>query len=413
MASKIDALLQQAKKSKQAAFSLRKASSSQKREVLCALAHHLKARKKQILEANAADIAEAKKRKMSEEMVDRLYLNLESTIHDLLQVSQEEDPIGTLLESRSLPSGISLEKVRVPIGLIGVIYESRPNVTIDVAALCLMSGNAALLRGGKECLRTNQELFHAVSLALEEAGLPEDSISFVASPDREQIKQMLKMAGTIDMIIPRGGKGLHQFCQEESLIPVMTGGIGICHLYADQSCKQEEAIEVIYNAKTQRPAVCNALDTLLVHEAIAPSFLKKVKERLHQVHFVCDEKALPFLEGTLVKEGDWDTEWLSLVLGVRVVPSVDEAIAHIQKHSSGHSDGILSENGEQIAHFLSSIDSAALYVNASTRFTDGAQFGLGAEIAVSTQKLHARGPMGLKELTTYQWIVNGNYAVRH
>lgn len=337
-------------------------------------------------------------------------------------MAQLPDPIGEEFEKTRLDNGLLVCKRRTPIGVLGVIYESRPNVTIDVAALTIKTGNCAILRGGSEALYTNQALLGLIQKALEIANLPANAIQMIQTTDREQVKQLLRLHESIDLIIPRGGAQLHQYCRENSTIPVITGGIGICHLFADQSTDQQRALEVIFNAKTQRPTVCNALDTLLVHEQIAEKFIPQVLKRLQQanVKFRVDEKTWKILEHQAdslddvspAEEEDWDTEWLSLILGIRIVSNLTEAIEHIRHHSSGHSDGILTQDPKNAEQFLQAVDSAAVYVNASTRFTDGSQLGLGAEVAISTQKLHARGPMGLKELTTYKWIIQGDYHVR-
>lgn len=315
---------------------------------------------------------------------------------------------------------MKIQRVRVPLGVLGVIYEARPNVTIDIAGLSIKSGNAVILRGGSETIRSNRALVKLIHSALEQCKLPAETVQFIDSPDRSLVYEMLQMDGVIDMIIPRGGARLHQFCRENSRIPVMTGGIGICHLFIDRSARLEKSLAVIRNAKIQRPTVCNALDTVLVHESIAESFIPELIGRLSEdgVQFRVHPQAMgwvgEFDNGIVAEAGpeDFDQEWLSLILGIKPVGSLQEAIEHIQQHSTGHSDGILTENAEHAAEFLNTVDSAAVYHNASTRFTDGAQFGLGAEVAVSTQRLHARGPMGLRELTTYKWVVQGEYTIR-
>jgi len=409
---------------KQAAFAMAKASASQKNEALSALADQLNQAEEKILEANEHDKQLARSAKLSEALIDRLSLTgrISALAADVRQVVSLSDPIGEEFERATLDNGLHVCKRRTPIGVLGVIYESRPNVTIDVAALTIKTGNCAILRGGSETLQTNQALLSLIQNALQSADLPINAIQMVPTADREQVKSLLKLHESIDLIIPRGGAQLHQFCRENSTIPVITGGIGICHLFVDESADQQRALEVIYNAKTQRPSVCNALDTLLVHTSIAETFIPKVVERLQQgfVKFRVDQKTWQLFQGSghtldgisRAEEKDWDTEWLSLILGIRIVENLDEAIQHIRNHSTGHSDGILTQHQDHAEQFLQEIDSAALYVNASTRFTDGAQLGLGAEVAVSTQKIHARGPMGLKELTTYKWIIQGNYHIR-
>jgi glutamate-5-semialdehyde dehydrogenase len=306
-----------------------------------------------------------------------------------------------------------------------VIYEARPNVTLDVAGLALKTGNAVILRGGSETLRTNRELVGVIRRVLQDCDLPEDAVQFIDDPDRARVMELLQMYEYVDMLIPRGGASLHQFCRENSRIPVITGGIGICHLFVDESADLGAALKVLYNAKTQRPTVCNALDTALVHRSVAAKFLPQLVADLEPagVTFRADESAVPFLlrddlERGLpaslspARPGDFDTEWLSLVLGLKVVDGIDEAIEHITIHSTQHSDGILTRDEANARRFIAEVDSAAVYVNASTRFTDGSQLGLGAEVAISTQRLHARGPMALRELTTYKWVVQGDYTIR-
>ena len=308
----------------------------------------------------------------------------------------------------------------MPIGVLGVIYEARPNVTIDITSLALKSGNAAILRGGSETIRSNRELVTLIRETLDEHGISEDTIQFIDSPDRALVQEMLRLYDDIDLIIPRGGAGLHKFCKENSLIPVIVGGMGICHLYVDETADLEKALEIIYNAKVQRPSVCNALDTLLVNQAIAADFLPRVITKLEpaRVKFKIADDSVSFLNPDsahgieLAGRDDFDTEWMSLILGLRVVNNLEEAIEHIAVHSTAHSDGILSQNSAAQQQFVNQVDSAAVYVNASTRFTDGAQFGLGAEVAISTQKVHARGPMALEELTSYKWVVWGDGQVR-
>jgi glutamate-5-semialdehyde dehydrogenase len=325
-----------------------------------------------------------------------------------------------VFENAATPQGLRVRKQRVPLGVLAVIYESRPNVTVDVAALAIKSGNAIILRGGKETIRSNQALVLGIHTALEEASLPSNAVQFISDPDRSHVETLLKMHTYVDMLIPRGGAGLHQYCRENSTIPVITGGIGICHLFVDESADLAQSLEVIRNAKIQRPTVCNALDTVLVHRAVAAEFIPELVHALEKdgVSFRLDPGAMAVIADqqnpVVVKAGadDFDTEWLSLVLGIRVVDGLDHAIEHIAEHSTHHSDGILTKNTDHAQKFITLIDSAAVYVNASTRFTDGSQLGLGAEVAISTQRLHARGPMALRELTTYKWVIEGDYTVR-
>ncbi len=413
-------LLKQAEAARATAHILRTVSTEQKNQALLAIADALEAAEEAILQANLLDLEASH---LPDSLKDRLLLNdarLKQIASDVRAVATLPDPVGEIFETSHLPNGLVLQKKRVPIGVIGVIYESRPNVTVDIASLCLKTGNCALLRGGKETLQTNRALLKPIQKALALSGLPKEAVQLINSPLRSQLKQLVKLDQYIDMIIPRGGAGLHRFCLDESTIPVITGGIGICHLFVDETANLPKAMEVIVNAKVQRPSVCNALDTLLVHHKIASTFLPTLVAALKAkgVAFRLDERAWNILkaENSILfqkaVDQDWSTEWLSLVLGIKIVDSLEEAISHIEKYSTRHSDGILTDNPHHASTFVEAVDSAAVYVNASTRFTDGSQFGLGAEVAVSTQKLHARGPMGLKELTTYKWIVEGNYHVR-
>jgi glutamate-5-semialdehyde dehydrogenase len=320
-----------------------------------------------------------------------------------------------------LPNGLRLSRRRIPIGVLGVIYEARPNVTIEIATLALKTSNAVILRGGRDNLRSNLALLKAIHNALEKVGIPTTAIQYIANPDRALVSQLLRLDHYVDMIIPRGGAALHKLCREQSTIPVITGGMGVCHLFVDRSADPTRSIDVIENAKVQRPSVCNSLDTILVHERIAAEFLPKVAARMAGcgVEMRADARALEILTqaqsgANVVAAGpdDFDQEWMALILGVRVVDSLDEAIEHIQNHSTEHSDGILTNDWSNATRFVNEINSSAVFVNASTRFNDGGQFGLGAEVAVSTQKLHARGPMGLEELTTYKWVCLGDFHVR-
>ena len=419
-------LVEMGKQARQASHLLARATSEQKNAVLTALAEHLLDGSDPILAANALDVAESRSAGLTPALVDRLTLNparLEGIVAELRQTISLPDPVGETFDEKTLPNGLKIRKQRVPLGVIGMIYESRPNVTIDVAGLALKSGNAAILRGGSETLHTNAALVKIVHQALAENDLPAEAVQFIDDPERARVMELLQLQDYVDILIPRGGASLHQFCRENSRMPVITGGIGICHLFVDESARLDAALEVIYNAKTQRPSVCNALDTVLVHRTIARDFLPRLVKRLEQggVTFRADEAVLKALRSApdglpaSVKPAgadDFDTEWLSLVLGLKVVNDLDEAIAHIQAHSTAHSDGILTQD-ERSAHlFVAEVDSAAVYVNASTRFTDGGQFGLGAEVAISTQRVHARGPMALRELTTYKWVVFGDYHVR-
>ncbi len=398
--------------------------TDQKNAVLLAIADEIAAQAPEILAQNALDFADGQAKGLSAAMLDRLLLNeqrIAALATDTRKVVSLPDPVGAEIEGRVLPNGMSLSKRRIPIGVIGVIYEARPNVTIDVAALCLKTGNATILRGGSETLRSNLALVGAIQTALGRVGLPQAAVQYLADPDRALVTGLLRLDKYVDMIIPRGGNSLHRLCREQATIPVITGGIGICHVFVDESADLARAVDIVENAKVQRPSVCNALDTVLVHRAVARSFLPAMAARLAQskVKLHATPEALDILQGNsggaaVVAAGpdDFDTEWLALILGVKVVAGVDEAIAHVQKHSTEHSDSILTNNWANATRFVHEINSSAVFVNASTRFNDGGQFGLGAEVAVSTQKLHARGPMGLEELTTYKWVCFGDGHVR-
>jgi glutamate-5-semialdehyde dehydrogenase len=407
---------------KKAARGMARATTEQKNNALTQIIKILLKRQKEILEINQRDIDQAKADGLNDAMIDRLSLQnrLEAICADIQQVIKLPDPIGECFETQKRAQ-LNIRKCRTPIGVLGIIYESRPNVTIDISALAIKSSNCAILRGGSETLQTNKILVEIVQEALKLAELPPKVIQLISSTDRAEVKKMLRLHDYIDMIIPRGGASLHLFCRENSTIPVITGGIGICHLFVDESADLEKSLQVIDNAKTQRPTVCNALDTVLVHEKVADQFIPRLIDQLDakKVIFKLDEKSWQIAKsnkspGNYSQAGpeDWDTEWLSLVLGIHVVKDLNEAIEHICKHSTGHSDGILTQNTENAETFIAEVDSAAVYVNASTRFTDGAQLGLGAEVAISTQKLHARGPMGLKELTSYKWVISGDYTTR-
>jgi len=407
-----------------ASYTLGTLTTAQKDAALLAIADEIEAQAATVLAQNALDIADARAKGTVEALLDRLLLNerrVAGLAADTRKVAALPDPVGEEIEGRVLPNGIRLSRRRIPIGVLGVIYEARPNVTIDIATLSLKTGNAVILRGGSETLRSNLALVAVIQAALAKVGLPQAAVQYIENPDRALVAELLRLDKYVDMIIPRGGAGLHRLCREQSTIPVITGGIGICHLYVDASADLERAIPVIENAKVQRPSVCNALDTLLVHRHVAAEFLPKVAARLTQSGVTL--RATPDAMAILAKDAggatvlpagpdDFDQEWLSLVLGVKLVDSVDEAIAHIRAHSTEHSDGILTNDWGNATHFVNAINSAAVFVNASTRFNDGGQFGLGAEVAVSTQKLHARGPMGLEALTTYKWVAIGDMHIR-
>ncbi|WP_372881451.1 glutamate-5-semialdehyde dehydrogenase [Psychromonas sp.] len=407
------------KLAKQASYELAVTDSKQKNAALEAIALALETNQSKIVTANKEDIQAGKAAGLTDALLDRLLLDeqrLAGIIADLRSVIRLTDPVGEEFDSKFLENGLKLCKRRVPIGVIGVIYEARPNVTIDIAALSLKTGNACILRGGKETIRSNMVLVKVIQSALSSVGLPKTAVQYIENTDRALVGELLKMDKFVDMIIPRGNIGLQQFCKENSNIPVIIGGIGICHLFVEQSADQEKALAIIENAKVQRPSVCNALDTLLVDQKIATEFLPKLAAHLLPlgVTLVAEVKAKAILgkHAIAAQEGDFSREWLSLHLGVKVVDDLEQALLHIREHSTEHSDGILSNDFSVANKFINAVNSAAVYVNASTRFTDGSQFGLGAEVAVSTQKLHARGPMGLQELTTYKWIGIGDNLIR-
>lgn len=408
------------KAAKDAAFELATASTAQKNQALAIIADELEANSAAILAANAKDIELGREAGLTDALLDRLLLNeerLTAIANDVRNVVSLNDPVGSEIDSKVLENGMSLSRRRVPLGVVGVIYEARPNVTIDIAALCLKTGNASILRGGKETFFSNMELVKVIQSALAKANLPAASVQYIEKPDRELVSQLLKLDDYVDMIIPRGGAGLHKMCKENSTIPVIIGGFGISHIFVDESADLEKSLNVVENSKVQRPSACNSLDTLLVHEKIAAQFLPMIVERMNdKVTFVTEPKAKALMpQATQIRdavEGDFDTEWLSYTLGVKVVSDVKDAIDHMRVHNASHSDAIMTNSLENSELFINSVGSAAVYVNASTRFTDGAQFGLGAEVAVSTQKLHARGPMGLEELTSYKWVGKANYLAR-
>lgn len=408
------------KAAKDAAFELATASTAQKNQALAIIADELEANSAAILAANAKDIELGREAGLTDALLDRLLLNEERLTviaNDVRNVISLNDPVGSEIDSKVLENGMSLSRRRVPLGVVGVIYEARPNVTIDIAALCLKTGNASILRGGKETFFSNMELVKVIQSALAKANLPAASVQYIEKPDRELVSQLLKLDDYVDMIIPRGGAGLHKMCKENSTIPVIIGGFGISHIFVDESADLDKSLNVVENSKVQRPSACNSLDTLLVHEKIAAQFLPMIVERMDEkVTFVAEPKAKELMEQAKqvrdAVEGDFDTEWLSYTLGVKVVSDVKDAIDHMRVHNASHSDAIMTNSLENSELFINSVGSAAVYVNASTRFTDGAQFGLGAEVAVSTQKLHARGPMGLEELTSYKWVGKANYLAR-
>ncbi len=398
-------------------------STSIKNEALLRIADAIVAKQDEILTANNLDYKEAEASGMGTAMLDRLLLSpsrLESIAQDVRTVASLPDPVGEIIEEHILPNGLRLSRRRVPLGVLGAIYESRPNVTVDISTLCLKAGNAIILRGGKESFNSNLSLATVIQEAAYPAGIPQGAVQFIESTDRALVDYMLKMKGTIDLIIPRGGAGLIKFVAENATMAVVSGGIGVCHTYIDSSADLQKAVAIAYNAKVQRPTVCNALDTLLVHSDIAESYLPLIAKEWAKdgVEMHCDERALAVLklDSSLnlvpAKNEDWGKEFLALIAAIKVVDSLDEALEHIAKYGSGHSEAIVTEDDRAALRFLNEVDAACVYANASTRFTDGAQFGLGAEIGISTQKFHARGPMALKEITSYKWVIRGNGQVR-
>ena len=399
--------------------SINTASTALKNQALDAMASQLLKATEAILVANQIDM-EAARGKISEVMLDRLFLDQEriaGMAQGIRALIDLPDPIGEVLDTEVLENGLEIKKVRVAMGVIGIIYESRPNVTSDAAALAIKSGNAVVLRTGKDAFHSAQAIVTALKAGLEEAGLNPDLLQLIQDTSRASSLAMMKAKGYLDLLIPRGGAGLIQAVVENAIVPVIETGTGIVHVYVDKEADFQKALAIIENAKTSRPSVCNAMEVLLVDQAIASDFLPLVKERLvdereRSVELRLDEDAQAIISGTAAQEQDFDTEFLDYILAVKVVDGVEEATNHIEAHSTHHSDAIVTENSETAAYFTKQVDSATVYVNASTRFTDGGQFGLGCEMGISTQKLHARGPMGLREMTSYKYIVSGNGQVR-
>lgn len=402
---------------KQAARKLAVAGS-QKDKALEAIADALTAHTQEILAANGEDLDAARANGMSQSLLDRLALNekrIQGMAQGVRQVAAQPDPVGQVLEGSLRPNGLRIEKVSVPLGVVGMIYEARPNVTADAAALCLKAGNAVILRGGKEAFRSNRAIAQVMRQAVESAGLPADSIQLVEDTSRASSVEMMGLTGYLDVLIPRGGAGLIRTVVENSRVPVIETGVGNCHVYVDDAADTDMAVNIIFNAKTSRPSVCNAIETVLVHKDAAQRVLPAVKTKLDekQVEIRGCERTCQILSGcTPATEEDWSTEYLDYILAVKVVDSLDEAMDHIARYSSGHSECIVTENYAHAERFLNEVDSAAVYVNASTRFTDGGEFGLGAEVGISTQKLHARGPMGVRQLTSQKFIIRGSGQIR-
>jgi glutamate-5-semialdehyde dehydrogenase len=423
MKSAIEELEEKGRAAKAASRRMAYLSTEVKNRALHNISDDLLTRQDEILAANQIDYKEAEASGMSAVMLDRLMLDsrrLESIAQDVLAVAALPDPVGEVFDMRTLPNGLQIGRKRVPLGVIGAIYESRPNVTIDISVLCLKSGNTIILRGGKEAIHSNSALAKVVHEATTRAGVPEGAVQFIENTDRALVNHLLTMSNIIDLIVPRGGAELIRFVREKATMPVVAGGIGVCHTYVDRSADIDKAVAIAFNAKVQRPTVCNALDTLLVHADVAERCLPLVAAEWAKagVEMHCDEQALAILKPNpswkLVPatDDDWGKEFLSLVAAVKVVDSLDEALEHIELHGSGHSEAIITEEYGAAMRFLNEVDAACVYTNASTRFTDGSQFGLGAEVGISTQKFHARGPLGVKELTSYKWIIFGSGQVR-
>jgi glutamate-5-semialdehyde dehydrogenase len=416
-------LLEKAQLAREASRKLAYVPTEVKNRALKNIAEALTTRHSEILEANAADCAEARNSGTDASLLDRLLLTearLKAMAADVMAITALPDPVGEVFDMRTLPNGLLLGKKRVPLGVIAAIYEARPNVTIDIACLCIKSGNAVILRGGKETVCSNRVLAGLARQGVADAGAPAEAVQFIESTDRALVGEILKMRGLIDLVVPRGGSSLINYVRDNASIPVIAGGIGVCHAFVDKTADFGKAINIIYNAKVQRPTVCNALDSVLVHRDIAEEFLLLMAAELNKagVELHCDAKSLDILQkyqGLKLKPAvveDWGKEYLALVAAVKVVGSLDEALAHIERYGSGHTEAILTEDYASAMRFLNEVDAASVMVNASTRFTDGGQFGLGAEVGISTQKIHARGPMGLKEITSYKWICFGTGQIR-
>ncbi len=423
MQNVVDSLTSKAKAARKASREMARLPTEIKNDGLRNIAANLRDRSAEILDANSVDCEESRRQGISEAVLDRLLLTeerLSAIADDVLSIVDLPDPVGEVLEERTLPNDLEVRRRRVPLGVIGAIYESRPNITIDISSLCFKAGNAVILRGGREAFHSNAALAGIVRDAIAKAGGPKEAVQFVDSTDRQLVGEMLRMTEYIDLMIPRGGAELVRRVAEEAAMPAVTGGIGVCHVYVDAAADVEMAMEVAHNAKVQRPSVCNALDTLLVHSAISPAFLPKIGKRWTDsgVEMRCDRRSRSLLEPlngsqvTKAAESDWGREHLALIASVKVVDSLDDALEHIETYGSGHSEAIVTEDSTAAERFLDEVDASVVLVNASTRFNDGGQLGLGAEVAISTNKLHARGPMGLRELTSYKWTVVGEGQIR-
>ncbi len=403
------------RRAKKSSILLRSVEADQKNRALVNVTNLLDKKRESVVESNRIDCENAKKAGLSKAFLDRLFLGdrrIDDMIKSVMEIMAMEDPVGEITGVRR-PQGFILEKVRIPIGVICVIYESRPNVTVDAAALCLKSGNSVILRGGSDAVKSSRALTEIIREALEEAGISADAVQYVEKGGHESVSWLVKQSGNVDVVIPRGGESLIERVVSEATVPVIKHYKGVCHLYIDAGCDLNMALKVVYNSKVQRPGTCNALETLLVNEKVSEKFLQMVKKKLQDVELRgCDrtKKILPGIESA--NEDDYFTEYLDLVLAVKVVDSIDEAVTHIEKYGSNHTDGIISGDVEKIRIFVQMVDSAVVTVNSSTRLSDGGVFGLGSEIGISTDKLHARGPMGIKDLTTYKWVIRGSGDIR-
>lgn len=414
----VDELIQKCIQAKESSRKMGMLSSDEKNKILLSMAESLLNNKERILQANSYDVERGKQKGLSNALVDRLTLNhkrIQDMADGLKELTNLSDPVGEVEGMWKRPNGLIIGKVRVPIGVIGIIYEARPNVTVDAAGLCIKSGNSVVLRGGSEAIESNKTIVDIISQAAYSAGAPQGCIQLIENTDRETVTRLMKMNEYLDVLIPRGGAGLIKAVVENATVPVIETGVGNCHTYVDDEADLKKAEEIAFNAKVQRPGVCNAMETLLVNEKIASIFLPVMIERFKRagVEIRGCEKTMAICPDVVpATEEDWATEYLDLILAVKVVKDIDEAIEHIYKYGTKHSEAIITENYSKAKKFLKEVDAAAVYVNASTRFTDGNQYGFGAEIGISTQKLHARGPMGLKELTTYKYIVLGDGQIR-
>ncbi|KLO22071.1 gamma-glutamyl phosphate reductase [Marinitoga sp. 1197] len=410
-------LISKAKKIKKATDILKTLTTKEKNHAILKISEEIEKNSEFILKENKKDVKLAEEKGLKKALIDRLELN-EKRINGMIEACKTvvnlKDPVGEIYDSFLREDGLRISKVRVPIGVVGIIYESRPNVTLEATILALKSGNTVLLRGGSDAINSNKAIVKAIKEGLRKSNLPETAIEIIENTDRRLVDEMLKLNEYIDLIIPRGGKGLIDFVVKNSTVPVLETGVGICHIYVDESANIERSVKIIDNAKTQRPGTCNTVETVLIHKNISKKILPELKSALERksVEIRGCEKTVDIINVKNATEEDWATEYLDLILSIKIVENFNEAIEHIKKYSTGHSESILTENYFNAMKFIEQIDSAAVYVNASTRFTDGGEFGMGAEMGISTQKMHARGPVGLKELTTYKYIIFGNYNVR-